>query len=358
MIHFLDINDFKCLHDIHMELSKLNIITGKNSSGKSSVIQAIGIMSDNKDIPNDAQVTFRNLDNSVRPFYEMCNLNAGVQSFSLSLDMDESHHIKMDFTPKDERRIATPVSKTETKLLDDHSEFPEVFHLPANRQSNEDSYKISNGSPNPLGKHGEFVIDYYYNHRSDEVDPCLRISKDSSSLEAQVNGWLRKLTDYRMTVSQPSDSYNVFFTDNLGNKMRPSQVGTGVGYIAALLIVCLASPQESLIQIENPEIHLHPSAQSDLTEFFAIISHSGRQLLIETHSDHIINGILVQLKEAAFHLEDVRIFYFDNDDEAEEDEIPNCYIPRSLEITPYGKIKHAPKGFFDQIEIDFRKLME
>lgn len=107
MIHFLDINDFKCLHDIHMELSKLNIITGKNSSGKSSVIQAIGIMSDNKDIPNDAQVTFRNLDNSVRPFYEMCNLNAGVQSFSLSLDMDESHHIKMDFTPKDERRIAT-----------------------------------------------------------------------------------------------------------------------------------------------------------------------------------------------------------------------------------------------------------
>lgn len=80
--------------------------------------------------------------------------------------------------------------------------------------------------------------------------------------------------------------------------------------------------------------------------------------MIETHSDHIINGILVQLKEAAFHLEDVRIFYFDNDDEAEEDEIPNCYIPRSLEITPYGKIKHAPKGFFDQIEIDFRKLME
>jgi predicted ATPase len=357
MIRALDIFDYKCLHTAEMMFGKLNLITGKNSSGKSSVIQALKLFADNLEnkSTSGSKVTVSSSQYDIRPFSETCNIYTVSSEYVIKVLLGDSHSFSMTFTPSDESRVNTMVTVEENVLnADDKEVFPAIFHLPATRINNQDIYLMNNTPKIPLGKQGEFVIDYFFNHRQDRLDDKLLVAEtNDNSLDTQVNHWLYKLTGYTMEVERRSEQYDVYFKDYIGNRIRPSQVGTGVGYIAAVLIVCLGSPIGSFIAIENPEIHLHPKAQSDLTEFLAIVGAAGNQLLIETHSDHIINGMLVRVKEAeVINNDDLKIYYFEEDDDCE-----NCMAPKLLAVSPKGKISKAPRGFFDQIQIDLRKLL-
>lgn len=357
MINALNIYDYKCLHSAEMLLGKLNLITGKNSSGKSSVIQALKLFSDNlenKSAPG-SKMTVSSSQYDISPFSETCNIYTVTSEYVIKVLLGESHSLNMTFTPSDRSQVNTMVAVEET-VPDPYAKevFPTIFHLPATRISNQDSYLMNNTPKIPLGKQGEFIIDYFYNHRQSSLDDRLLAAKTKdSSLDTQVNHWLYKLTGYTMEVERRSEQFDVYFKDFIGNRIRPSQVGTGVGYIVAVLIVCLGSPIGSFIAIENPEIHLHPKAQSDLTEFLAMVGAVDNQLLIETHSDHIINGMLIRVKEAEIiSNDDLKVYYFEEDEDFE-----NCMTPKPLTVSPKGKISKAPRGFFDQIQIDLRKLL-
>lgn len=79
--------------------------------------------------------------------------------------------------------------------------------------------------------------------------------------------------------------------------MKPSHVGTGVSYIASVIVSALSCKKGSLFIIENPEIHLHPGAQSKLLEFLSFLAAKGLQIIVETHSDHIFNGLRKSMKQ-------------------------------------------------------------
>lgn len=354
MINFFEINDYKCLHAAEMSLGKVNLITGKNSSGKSSVIQALKLFADNVgNTPDDgAKAQAGGLD--LMSFGETGNMYTNASEYVIKVVWG-SAAVRMTFTPSDGSRTKTLVAIEELNHdAQNGQDLPDIYHLPANRISNRDSYPMNNAPKMPLGRQGEFVMDYFYNKRSSLLDDKLiAVGTKDHSLETQVNHWLNMLTGYTMEVDGRGDQYDVYFKDYIGNRIRSSQVGTGVGYIAAVLVVCLGAPLGSFIAIENPEIHLHPKAQSDLTDFFATIGAAGNQLLVETHSDHIINGMLVRVKETeTIGSEDLKIYFFDEDAEFE-----NCMSPKLLAVSEKGKISKAPKGFFDQIQIDLRKLL-
>lgn len=354
MINSLEIYDYKCLHEAEMSLGKVNLITGKNSSGKSSVIQALKLFADNvgNTSADGAKTQAGGLD--LMPFYETGNMYTNASEYVIKVVSGEAT-TRMTFTPNDGSRTNTLVAIEEHNHdARNKQDLPAIYHLPANRMSNRDSYPMNFTPKMPLGRQGEFIIDYFYNNRISPLDAKLMAAGTmDNSLETQVNHWLNMLTGYTMGVERRGDQYDVYFKDFIGNRIRSSQVGTGVGYIAAMLVVCLGAPLGSFIAIENPEIHLHPKAQSDLTDFFATIGAAGNQLLVETHSDHIINGMLVRVKEAeTIGSEDLKIYFFDEDAEFE-----NCMSPKLLAVSEKGKISKAPKGFFDQIQIDLRKLL-
>ena len=62
--------------------------------------------------------------------------------------------------------------------------------------------------------------------------------------------------------------------------------------------------------VENPEAHLHPSAQAAMGEFLAISAASGIQVILETHSDHVLNGIRRAVKKGLITHHDVAIHFF------------------------------------------------
>ncbi|WP_162528596.1 AAA family ATPase [Mycolicibacterium sp. CBMA 361] len=83
-----------------------------------------------------------------------------------------------------------------------------------------------------------------------------------------------------------------------------TSVGTGVSQVLPVLVMCLQAPPGSLLLIEQPELHLNPAVQQKLADFLLAIAASGRQLLVETHSDYLITRL--RLRTAKDPTEDTR----------------------------------------------------
>lgn len=78
----------------------------------------------------------------------------------------------------------------------------------------------------------------------------------------------------------------------------------------SIIITCLGSEKDSVIIIENPEIHLHPKAQSRLCDFLYFVSKAERQIFVETHSDHIFNGIRAGVATSQIDRDDISVNFF------------------------------------------------
>jgi predicted ATPase len=96
---------------------------------------------------------------------------------------------------------------------------------------------------------------------------------------------------------QTSKLSNVAYEATLSLSMKPKKrvsiadVGFGVSQVLPILAVGLLSPKDSILIFEQPEIHLHPKAQVQLGEFFLCLARTGKRILLETHSEHLINRI-------------------------------------------------------------------
>ena len=169
---------------------------------------------------------------------------------------------------------------------------------------------------------------------------------------------------------EPSDtSFKINYSYNRGgkksktNEFSAQNIGFGVSYVlpivVAILKACSAprnkriSTESKLIIIENPEAHIHPRGQAKLMELICRAANSkyNVQFLLETHSDHIINGLLVGVKKGILPAEKSRVYFFDRDKETHNT------TAHLLPVLQGGKIKKAPKGFFDQLSIDMTTLM-
>ena len=97
--------------------------------------------------------------------------------------------------------------------------------------------------------------------------------------------------------------------------------------------------------MENPEIHLHPAGQALMGQFMADVARAGMQVLVETHSDHVLNGIRRSVKAGRLAADRVVIHFFRPRSE-----------DRSQVVSPAmdgsGNIDSWPEGFFDQFDKD------
>ena len=132
-----------------------------------------------------------------------------------------------------------------------------------------------------------------------------------------------------------------------------TSVGVGVSQVLPVVVLCLLAEPGSVILLEQPELHLHPGLQQRLADFFIAVAESGRQLIVETHSEYFVSRLRRRVVE-------------DTDDEllklvkivsAERDRETGETTYRELDLTPYGEIRDWPKGFFDQAAEDEREII-
>ena len=240
------------------------------------------------------------------------------------------------------------------------------------RSSNNTSAEID--SKRELGKFGEFALHYFDQYQSDEISNSYVRHPNASTnlLRDNVNAWLgditpnTKLKTYYNPVTQ--EVRGTFSTGTV-EEFLPTNVGFGLTYVLPVIIALLTTKENGTVIIENPESHLHPRGQSRMAELIARCAASGRQVFIETHSDHIINGIMV---EAYKHFkakrentalegisnEKVKVYYFERKEKEEGEEIPMAADAKPVVISETGRIKNPPKGFFDQFETDLDRLLQ
>ena len=127
--------------------------------------------------------------------------------------------------------------------------------------------------------------------------------------------------------------------------------GFGISYVLGLVVTILSAKPGSLILIENPEAHIHPSGQAALMRLISLAAANGVQIILETHSDHIINGALVNWKLNELDRGLLSVYYFDRD-------VNLNACPVRLGVGENGRIQKAPEGFFDQMKTDLEVLFD
>jgi predicted ATPase len=118
-------------------------------------------------------------------------------------------------------------------------------------------------------------------------------------------------------IKQMVDSTRIklsFVMGELG-EVSPLNTGAGNSYLLKLLIMCLTARPGHLLLIENPEIHLHPGAQSRLGEFFAFLASRGVQLVVETHCEHLINRVRYEVYHKRLKADDALVYYKQSSEE-------------------------------------------
>jgi predicted ATPase len=132
-----------------------------------------------------------------------------------------------------------------------------------------------------------------------------------------------------------------------GQWVRPPNMGFGVTYALPVILAGLTAGKDGLLIVENPEAHLHPSGQSQMGYFLSTIAAAGVQVLVETHSDHVLNGIRRAIGEyRILSASQAIVHFFDADGSP----------PQTLEFTETGSVASWPPGFFDQYQLDVAAL--
>lgn len=116
-------------------------------------------------------------------------------------------------------------------------------------------------------------------------------------------------------------------------------MGYGVSQALPILTELLRAGRESVVLLQQPEVHLHPQAQAALGTLFCNVAAGGRQLVVETHSDYIIDRVRMDVRDGKTDLkpEDVSILYFEPRD-------LDVKI-HSIRLDEMGNVLDAPPGY-------------
>lgn len=352
MLETLHIHGFKCFDTVEIALRRINIFSGTNSSGKSSAIQAFLLLCNNA-VKNSSS-PLNGMWLRLGAFDECRNHRTNARIFRVGAksgnDMFQAEFCASDDDRNDVAVTFTDESVTIQTLLS--LENRHVYYLPANRIGPEDSYPKNFDRVNFLGNKAEFIIDFLYKNRKQEVAPSLIADTASVTLEYQVNYWLGKLFGINNTIKDLglSNSLSVELSLGNGKPVRPYHMGSGVSFAIGVLVSCLSANPGDIVVIENPEIHLHPKAQSDLTEFLCFAANAGIQVVLETHSDHVFNGIRKAIVKKEIAHTDVAVHFFQLDENA-------LSKNTAIDLNEHGRVMTHPKGLFDQFDDDLDQIL-
>lgn len=351
MINNLKIEGLKSIDSMDISMRKLNLLLGTNSSGKSTIIQSILLAS--QSINKGSTPLNGNLV-SIGEFREARNFITNSKKINIDIDTDCGNYIVNFIEDIDSENgealinISSTTQDVKKFLTIDEG----IHYLSASRIGHRDTYDKNFSTIYKFGLQGEYALDYLEKHKKDILDEKLILDKSSNTLESQVNYWLKYIVNTSIITNdiKETDKVRAKFEAFSGRQVRTKNIGSGLSYLISIIIMCLSMKKGSTLIIENPEIHLHPKAQSKLTELFVFISNNNRQLILETHSDHIFNGLRVAIVQNKIEKEDINLSFLRLNDNG-------CSENYLIDIGKRGRINNYIEDLFDQFDIDLDRML-
>lgn len=347
MIKRISINSLKSINKLDFDCKKLNVIAGTNSSGKSTFIQSILMVKQNEKQNIGLNGPLVNLGD----FKDAKNFNSTSKEIEILFECSPNSKYELAITEDDVPKNDF-LSRYKDERINIEDEFNNINYLSCDRIGAEDIYRKNYSDSMSVGVNGEFAI--YSLDKNKDKPLSLNMIADNASytLNSQVNYWLNYILGATITTEDVvgTDFVKCFYVTDLGKQIRPKNIGAGFSYLISIIVMCLLSNKNDVIIIENPEIHLHPQAQSRVCEFLYFIAKNERQLFIETHSDHIFNGVRVGMATAKMRAEDISVNFFSINDN-------NCTKNTVVEFGKRGRILNYTDGLFDQFDIDLNRML-
>lgn len=217
-----------------------------------------------------------------------------------------------------------------------------------------DNFTEGNKAFNNLGLSGEHTAEVIHKYWDTETDFDFQGIEKPITFGKLFDYWVKRLLgeNHRIrTTSIDKDKFKINIQElKTGHEFSLDQVGFGISQILPILTLLLSSKKNEIILIENPEVHLHPKLQSQFVELCTFVLENNRKVVIETHSEHIINRIRLKIKEEPSLLEKINILFFESDQ--------NSIVYTDIEITQEGRLSHWPVDFFDQTYKDLLGLID
>lgn len=369
----LKIINFKCFENISIPLNQLTVLAGANGYGKSTAIQSLlflryTIESDFKlhenfymtgnaetntevslntgyllSLGNSAQIINRNSNSTV----------IGIEIFTSDNQISaeyEANNIESDLHLKvkniyENSRIEAIIKK-------------EFYYLNAERIGPRFSQNLQYYDYPNAGFQGEYVAQLISERSGYLAVDKERFFKETSNpgLEFQVNEWLNFIMPgVRISAKRSNETFTAQIQiENIYTKGEPivaTNIGFGISYVLPIIATGLIAKKDSYFIVENPEAHLHPAAQTSIGYFLGMVANNGVKVVVETHSDHVINGIQIAVVSKVIKSDKVTINYFS---ESRSESQPNV---KSINLKENGELTEWPKGFFDQTQIDYAQLI-
>lgn len=380
-MELLSIENFKCFNEIKVPLNQLTILAGANGNGKSTVIQSLlflrrtiehcsrwegspvnqynyeAINGLNVELNGSYCLSLGNSEEIIPRNFKSNQLKFAIEKdsekFGVSYISDSDNLL---WLKPDKLENTLNVSKSLTSLF-----LQEFYYLNAERVGPRVRQDITFFDFPNTGFKGEYVAqligDTNFNYKF-EVEENRRNNKTNNKrLEQQVNAWLDEI----MPGVSVSASYDIntlsaqIRIDNgytSGESSIATNIGFGISYVLPIIVSGLIARRGSYLIVENPEAHLHPSAQSKIGRFLSMIAKAGVKVIVETHSDHFINGVQISCATGEINNEDVTINFFSHEQPKLQPKL------ESISINKLGELSSWPKGFFDQTQVDFAQLFK
>ena len=366
MIDNITLEGFKCFCDeTVIPLSQITIMYGKNGRGKSSVAQSLLLIS-------QTMIAYNSLGNlllagdfvDLGTFDDVKNNISNSDDFKINIrtafdcvDMSFARYpnkpqlaklnrfivngvdqfdVKSDIKGEKETKSKLPGSTSDVNMLQNLKliQYVAAGRLgPVNSVPRRDSL-----TEDWIGVNGENVINVLSNQNSNFI---VNVQKALSNV---LSGATIKINN------EATDRIELFLNSHDGSEtFKPVNVGFGYSYVLPVIVAALMAKKESLLIVENPEAHLHPAAQSRLMKFLIETAKEKKlQLIIESHSDHVVNGMRIAMKEGLLSPKDGHIVYFSDE---EDDQI------QVITSDVNGTLSDYPDDFMDEWTSQMLKLV-
>lgn len=370
MITRIDLQYFKCFELLKLPLAELTLLSGSNASGKSSVLQALVLLHQTmREHEWSTRLVLNGDALKLGTVADVVDKVHGRRNFEIGLTADE-HVFRWSFSgERSEMSLAVDfisvdgnASKAPTKLqyllpnIDNEAvallarRLRRLTYLTAERIGPREFYPLEDRQiATVVGPAGEHAVSLLHLGRDEPVLAELAIDGVPPTRLRQVEARMKVFfPGCGLAVDQVPRVNAVTLglrTSDDTDFHRPIHVGFGLTQVLPIVVAALSAEIGDLLLIENPEVHLHPAGQALMGQFLADVALAGVQVMVETHSDHILNGIRRAVKSQRLAPAQVALHFF-------KPRIGETAQAVSPQLDKFGNIDVWPEGFFDQFDRD------
>lgn len=374
MLSSLHVSSYKCFDDLELELEPLTLLSGVNGGGKSSVIQALVLLAQTLSQREWGHtLLLEGLDLALGSAADVLNQRSARRRLALGA-ATATERVEWAFKAEDRRALSLeldgvtldgrelalggpvrwllPADLAETSTV--VATLRRLSWISAERTGPRESFPLRDAHGHQhVGARGELAAGLLHWREGDDVTPALCLPDTPRTLFHQVRARMQEFfpgCDLRVAPIEGVSAVSLRLrSDTRTEFQRPQNVGFGLTQLFPILVAVLASRPGDVVLVENPEVHLHPKAQQRIGTLLAQVAASGAQVVVETHSDHVLNGVRLAVKAKDIASRDVAVHFFAPDH--------GSFKPTSPAMNADGRLEYWPEGFFDQFDIALSQLL-